>query len=71
MRPQFTPGMSLTSPGVQVTQRTPQIPFIDPVEHEGLKSQIQDLTEKLETMKSKYFTVLAAWSIDVFVDMIA
>lgn len=50
--PQFTPGLVLTSPSVQ-TQRTPQATFIDPIEHEGLRAQVKDLTEKLETMRSE------------------
>lgn len=50
LKPQFTPGQVITSPVVQ-TQRTPQAAFIDPLEHEGLKAQIQDLSEKLETLR--------------------
>ncbi|XP_065221310.1 dynactin subunit 1-like isoform X2 [Planococcus citri] len=53
LKPQFTPGQVITSPVVQ-TQRTPQAAFIDPVEHEGLKAQIQDLSEKLETLRIKH-----------------
>lgn len=52
LKPQFTPGQALLSPGVQ-TQRPSPASFIDPVEHEALKAQIQDLTEKLETMRRK------------------
>lgn len=50
LKPQFTPGQVLMSPGVQ-TQRS-QTTFIDPVEYEALKAQVKDLTEKLETVKS-------------------
>lgn len=50
--PQFTPGLVLSSPGVQ-TQRTPHATFIDPIEHEGLRAQVKDLTEKLETIRSE------------------
>lgn len=54
LKPQFTPGIVLMSPNVQ-TQRPTQTTFIDPVEHEGLKVQVQDLTEKLEAIKSMKF----------------
>jgi len=50
--PQFTPGLVLTSPSIQ-TQRTPQTSFVDPIEHEGLRAQVKDLTEKLETVRSE------------------
>lgn len=52
LRPQFTPGQALISPVMQAP-RSSQVGFIDPLEYEGLKAQLQDVTEKLETIKGK------------------
>lgn len=53
LRPQFTPGQALISPVMQAP-RSSQVGFIDPLEYEGLKAQLQDVTEKLETIKVKH-----------------
>lgn len=58
LKPQFTPGQVLASPSASqsslmtLSVRGPPPP--DPAEMEALKSQVQDLTEKLETIRIKH-----------------
>lgn len=58
LKPQFTPGQVLASPSASQSSlmllptRGPPPP--DPAEVEALKSQVQDLTEKLETIRIKH-----------------
>uniref|UniRef100_A0A1B6KU69 Dynactin subunit 1 n=1 Tax=Graphocephala atropunctata TaxID=36148 RepID=A0A1B6KU69_9HEMI len=58
LKPQFTPGQVLASPSTSQSQtpatRPPPPPPVDPEELDNLKSQVQDLGEKLETIKMKY-----------------
>ncbi|CAH0395302.1 unnamed protein product [Bemisia tabaci] len=55
LKPQFTPGQVMQpASGPASTQRPPPGPVIDPAEHEALKSQVKDLTEKLDTMRLKH-----------------
>lgn len=58
LKPQFTPGQVLASPSSgpspAPTQRPPPAPVVDPQEMEELKGQVQDLNEKLETIRSEF-----------------
>ncbi|KAG8249942.1 Dynactin subunit 1 [Homalodisca vitripennis] len=58
LKPQFTPGQVLASPSTSQSQppsaRPPPPPPVDPEELANFKSQVQDLGEKLETIKIKY-----------------
>lgn len=51
LKPQFTPGQSLTSPSVGLSSEDKLHLTQMSQENEDLKKQVQDLTEKLETLK--------------------
>lgn len=51
LRPQFTPGQSLTSPAISAEDKLHALQQQQQIEE--LKSQIVDLTEKLETIKQR------------------
>lgn len=56
LKPQFTPGQVVSPPNPSSLTPTPRIsqtPEPNP-EIESLKEQLKDLSEKLETMRSKY-----------------
>lgn len=57
LKPQFTPGQVVT-PGPALSTPQPAKLQLEPnPEIEQLKDQIKELSEKLETMRSKYVTL--------------
>lgn len=62
LKPQFTPGQVLASPSTSQTQspipRMVALPPPNMEEVENLKAQVQDLGEKLETVKSMFAHIL-------------
>lgn len=55
LKPQFNPGQPLSA-STRATPSTPvATPLIDNVQFDEMKAEIQDLNEKLDTIKSKLY----------------
>lgn len=56
LKPQFNPGQPLSA-STRATPSTPvATPLIDNVQFDEMKAEIQDLNEKLDTIKSKLYS---------------